>query len=141
MVFNEREAIEILHLINERIAKIFHRTPLQARFVFLSYIASRNKNKVVTGQCVPLPNGVEIQIQLVEGWQKTAVHELVHAYNPHVSERLTKAITNDVVLYLKYLVSQHSTLWCKDEEKGAQNGEELMQQAQSSQSCSPVQET
>lgn len=105
--FNETEARGILDLVNEKIAGISCQSVRKVRFVFLSYIAAKGKGKVVLGQCVRQTDFDEVQICVRPGWQKTAVHELAHVYNPDVTEERIKVITADVIKYLK-MINQRS---------------------------------
>lgn len=98
-IFNEAEAQVDLTILNIEMARIFVTEPKAIRFVFLNYIASPRKGKVSLGLCLHESN--EIQIRLGPGWQNTAVHELVHLYNPGCSEKKTVKIVNDVIRYLK----------------------------------------
>ena len=98
-MFNEAEAQEVLATVNEKVAGIFLTEPKRVRFIFVSFIASRQPGKVVLGLC--LHEAGEIQIRVAPGWQSTAIHELVHLYNPGCSEKRTRQISNDVIRYLK----------------------------------------
>jgi len=104
--FNEAEAKAILELINEKMASIFCQPIRKVRFVFLSYISGQGKGEVVVGQCVRLADFEELQICVRLGWQRTAIHELAHAYNPGVEEKRIKEITIDIIKYLKVLAQQ-----------------------------------
>ncbi len=87
--------------LNRHAAGIFGRPVIAIRFVFLSHIKSKRRDEEVLGLCVTSASGVEVQLKLRPGWQNTAVHELVHAYNPGVSEARTKEIAKDLVKFLK----------------------------------------
>lgn len=100
-MFSEDEAREVLDLVNERVAGIFCQPMRKVRFVFVSYIATKIRGAEVLGQCVRLSDFDEVQIRVGHGWHNTAIHELVHVYNPGVTERRVKQITNDVIKYLK----------------------------------------
>lgn len=102
IIFNEQEAQETLDLVNHKVAACFNQKPKEVRFVFLSYIHSKKSGYETVGMCVTETN--EIQICLMLGWQNTVVHELVHLYNPDMTETKVRIITNDVIKYLKGLV-------------------------------------
>ena len=105
-MLNETEARGILDLVNEKMAGIFCQPVKKIHFVFLSHITARGKGEVVLGQCVRLDGYDEVQICMRPGWQKTAIHELVHSYNPDESEKHIREITNDVCKYLKMIAQQ-----------------------------------
>jgi len=100
-------AQQALQEVNRRVAKAFLQEPKTVRFVFLSYIAhpgGRNKGTCL-GMCVREAN--EIQLCIRSGWQKTAIHELVHLYNPEMKERQVEKATDEVCKYLKNEVESH----------------------------------
>ncbi len=99
--FSESEARQQLADVNSAMANIFCKPVRSVRFVFLSYIASGKRNTTALGQCVRMAEGDEIQIVVRAGWQNTAIHELVHVYNPNTSEKRIRQITEDVIRYLK----------------------------------------
>ncbi len=102
IIFNEDEAKAILNILNDKMAGIFCQPVKKVRFVFPSQItAIKNRGKVVVGQCVSTTDYEEVRLLLCVGWQNTAVHELVHAYNPTEKEGRVKKITNNVIKYLK----------------------------------------
>lgn len=102
IMFNEDEARGILNTLNDKMASIFCQPVKKVRFVFLSHISAKSgKGQVVLGQCVQGSDYEEVQILLCLGWQNTAVHELVHVYNPTDKEGRIKEITADVIKYLK----------------------------------------
>jgi len=103
VIFNEKEATEILNLINEKVAKSFCKPIHPARFVFLSYIATNKRDYSVLGQCIHGTVCTEIQIVMGPGWQNVAVHELVHMYNPGATEKKVRQLTNNVIKYLKVI--------------------------------------
>jgi len=106
-ILNETEARVILDLVNERLAGIFCQPIRKIHFVFLSHITARGKGEVVLGQCVRLDGYDEVQICVRPGWQKTAIHELAHSYNPYATEKRIGEITVDVIKYLKTMVQQN----------------------------------
>jgi len=96
---------EALHEVNQKIASVFLQEPKDVRFVFLSYIANpqgRNKGTCL-GMCVR--DADEIQLRVGVGWQNTAVHELVHLYNPDMEEPQVEKVTKDVCKYLKVFLA------------------------------------
>jgi hypothetical protein len=103
LLFDIEQATSVLTEVNEGIARIFKQSPKPARFVFLTYIAppTNDKRKVVLGQCIHSSPINEIQLRICQGWQNTAIHELVHLYNPGASEKRVGEITRDVIKYLK----------------------------------------
>jgi hypothetical protein len=101
LLFDIEQATKVLNYINKDIAGIFIQEPKPVRFIFLTYIASPAKDKIVLGQCVHSSPLNEIQIRIRQGWQNTAIHELVHLYNPGASETRVKEITRDTIRYLK----------------------------------------
>ncbi len=101
LIYDIDKATEVLAEINPFIAHIFVQEPKPVRFVFLTYIATPLKDKIVLGQCIHSSPINEIQIRIKQGWQNTAIHELVHLYNPGASETRVKEITRDTIRYLK----------------------------------------
>lgn len=102
ITFNEDEAIEILNVLNDKMAGIFCQPIRKVLFVFLSHISTKSGHgRVVLGQCVRGADYEEVQILVSPGWQNTAVHELVHVYNPTEKEKRIREITADVLKYLK----------------------------------------
>ena len=96
---------ELLPFINARVAAVFCQRPKPVRFVFLHYIANpRGKLGECLGLCVRCGDGAEIQLKACPGWQNTAVHELVHLYNPGKSEKTIKALTVEVIRLWKAAV-------------------------------------
>jgi hypothetical protein len=93
--------MRVLQEVNERIAGIFKKPVQPVRFVFLSYVSGRYKNGECVGLCVQAKDYCEIQILLRPKWQNTAIHELVHAYNPGMSELMVRRTTADVIKLLK----------------------------------------
>lgn len=105
-LLDETEARAVLELINERMAGIFCQPVKKVRFVFLSHITARGKGEVMLGQCIRLDGYDEVQVCVRSGWQKTAIHELAHSYNPDASENRIREITIDVIKYLKQVPEQ-----------------------------------
>ena len=99
VIFNEPQAQETIQLINRKVAACFGQEHKKIRFVFLSYIASKRTDCKTLGMCIHGAN--EIQICLVEGWQNTVIHELVHFYNPLKKEKQVNELTTKVIKYLK----------------------------------------
>jgi hypothetical protein len=101
LLLDIEKATKVLVEVNKGIAGIFLQEIKPVRFIFLTYIASPRPDKVCLGQCIHVYPINEIQIRIRQGWQNTAIHELVHLYNPGSSERQVVKTTKDVIKYLK----------------------------------------
>lgn len=101
-MINEPMAQLALHEANRHVAAIFRKQPEPVRFVFLSYIANPSRRAgQVAGLCVRKNLGAEIQLVAGEGWQRVAIHELIHLYNSEAREPKVERLTEEVVKYLK----------------------------------------
>lgn len=110
-------AYEALHELNRQVAAMYCQPVKEARFVFVEFIHEERMldgsgfEKVahrVAGDCNPA-TGV-IRLVLRPGWQATAVHELLHLYNPERDHRWIKRAIPEVVTYLKSGAWQRTAL-------------------------------
>ena len=97
-----------LEALNRRLAAVYRTEPKAVIFEFVSVIDQRvmlqddGKIKVVRevlGDCAHSLGRIRLVIK--PGWQNTAVHELVHLYNPGRREDWVKRATLDVIRLLK----------------------------------------
>ena len=95
--------LKALEEVNKKIAASFNQSPKAVHFTFVDYIDRKAKKTntyiyFTAGQTNLLDN--EIKLVTRRGWQETAVHELIHIYNPEMSEKQVEKITEGVVKYL-----------------------------------------
>lgn len=107
-IFDEPKAQDALIVLNRRVAAIFNQPMKTPTFVFVPLIDRRDvldiSGNVVTvrevlGQC-NLKTGMIMLIPR-PGWQWTAIHELVHLYNPIRREPWVKKRVEECVRYFK----------------------------------------
>ena len=106
-LFDEQKAQLALGVLNQRIAGIYRQKPLPTFFVFVALIDRRevmlpSGHIAVTevGGTCNHSTGV-IRLVVRQGWQATAVHELVHRYNPDRREQWIHKAAADVGRLLK----------------------------------------
>jgi len=107
-LFDEPMAQLALEALNRRIAAIYCQQPLPTVFVFVDLIDQRRVLQPlgkaiiiheVLGDC----NHAQGIIRLVKrkGWEATAIHELVHRYNPERRHSWVKRAAADIGRLLK----------------------------------------
>jgi len=91
--------------VNRKVAACFSNLPVEVKFKFVNYIKVEKVNKKT--RCVDITLGTAdiitntITLLAVQGWQETAIHELVHIYRPNMSEKEVRKTTIKVISYLK----------------------------------------
>jgi len=110
---DESEAQTALTVLNQRVAAIFCQAPLPTTFVFVPVIDEhRFLNKTdgavmvsqVLGDCDHARG--TIRLIICKGWEATAIHELVHRYNP---TRRHQWVNRATIAVAKLLKQAH---WC-----------------------------
>lgn len=112
-IWKEEESQLALAELNKAVAMMFCKPVREVQFTFVPLIERTQKYaegvgyttvREVMGEC-DRDTGV---IRLVPGprWRHTAVHELVHLYNPTMREATVRRRVPDVIRYLTLLVAQ-----------------------------------
>ena len=111
-------------MLNRRVAGIYRQAPLPTTFVFVGLIDQRvvlqPSGEVVAvrevlGDCNHAQGIIRLVIR--KGWEATAIHELVHRYNPRKRHPWVNKASADVAWLLK-----QGGLWDGDLNLPEQNG-------------------
>lgn len=92
---------DVLQIVNEKVAAAFKSTAKEVQFEFVSFIPCEQKNKVALGRIFLNVTPPQVKLVLRPGWPNTAVHEIVHLYDPYASENKVEALSLQVAKYLK----------------------------------------
>ena len=102
-----------LQVLDRKVAAIFNQEPRKPLVLFVPVIKrilelNETGEVVITketrGDCAASLN--RIRLVMKDGWQKTAIHELIHLYNPTRSEHWVKQETEEVIRFLKHPFTQ-----------------------------------
>jgi len=105
--WDEQQAQDGLITLNGKVASIFAQQPKEVSFVFVPLIDRRQildkEGDITVRETVGTCDHENLVIRIVVNrrWAKTAVHELVHLYNPRRSEKKISSLTEEVIKYLR----------------------------------------
>ena len=107
MLFDERKSLVALGMVNRRVAALYKKPPRAVTFLFVSLIDRRVQlvsgveisTREVVGDCDRVSGVIRLVVR--RGWERTAIHELVHLYNPAMRELTVRRRVPEVVRYLQ----------------------------------------
>ena len=106
-MFDKRMALLALDVVNRRVAALYKKLPRPVTFMFVPLIDRRVQlvkgeeiaTREVLGDCDRVSGTIRLVMR--RGWERTAIHELIHLYNPTMREPTVRKRVPEVVRYLK----------------------------------------